>query len=178
MLGQHHGLPTRMLDRTYSPLVALHFACYSDNPDEIDKNDCCIWKIDTTELKSILPPKYIARLEKENSLVFTANMLSDISLDDYDSDMTNRSMVLIEPPSIDQRIINQYSVFSIVPIKMSSIEDFFLEHTVKTVKYIISKNLKWEIRDMLDHMNINERIMYPGLDGLSSWLKRHYYVKK
>ena len=36
-------------------------------------------------------------------------------LDKYDSDMNDSAMLLLEPPSIDQRIINQYSYFSIVP---------------------------------------------------------------
>lgn len=91
--------------------------------------------------------------------------------------MKDDSMVLLEPPSINQRIINQYSYFSVVPKQMPDIEAFLDSKTEHTIKYVIDKKLKWRIRDMLDHLNINERIIYPGLDGLSSWIKRHYYVK-
>ena len=98
-------------------------------------------------------------------------------LEQYDTDMKDNSMVLIEPPSIDQRIINQYSYFSIVPQEVTDIEDFLNRSTSHTVKYVIDRSLKWRIRDMLDQMNVNERIMFPGLDGLTAWIKRHYYVK-
>ena len=46
-----------------------------------------------------------------------------------------------------------------------------------TVKYVISHRLRWRVRDMLDQLNVSERIMYPGLDGLSKWIARHYFVK-
>ena len=98
-------------------------------------------------------------------------------LNKYDNDMDGNSMVLLEPPSIDQRIINQYSYFAIIPRKVQDIEAFFRDNTTNTVKYIIDRKLRWQIRDILDQININERVIYPGLDGLSAWLRRHYYVK-
>lgn len=64
-----------------------------------------------------------------------------------------------------------------IPSKMNDIEQFLDNETDNTTKYVIDKKLKWRIRDMLDQMNINERITYPGLDGLTMWIKRHYYVR-
>ena len=86
-------------------------------------------------------------------------------------------MVLIEPPSIDKRIINQYSIFTVIPMGFKAIEDFLDKITENTIKYVIPKDIKWRVRDMLDQININERIMFPGLDGLLMLLKRYYFVK-
>ena len=60
---------------------------------------------------------------------------------------------------------------------MTDIEAFLDAHTQHTVKYVIDRQLRWRVRDMLDSLNISERLLYPGLEGLSKWIARHYYVK-
>lgn len=179
ILGQHHGLPTRLLDWTHSPFIALNFAT-DGNMSTLDKTDCVIWRIDIEELHRRLPEQFTEVMRKEGTTVFSVNMLSEASasIEDYDRLTNGTSMVIMEPPSIDPRIVNQYAFFSVIPGQVTSIEDFLAEYTEGTVKYVINKNLKWRIRDFLDEANISERTVYPGLDGICKWLARHYYVKR
>ena len=179
ILGQHYGLPTRLLDWTHSALVGLHFAMSEENMEDMEAHDCMVWRIDINEMYSLLPDNYQAVVNKNQSTIFSVDMLGEItgSLQQYDKDMGDQSMIIIEPPSINSRIVNQYSFFSLVPMDMEDIEDFLDKRTENTVRYIIKKELRWRVRDMLDQLNMSERIVYPGLDGLSAWIARHYYVK-
>lgn len=179
ILGQHHGLPTRLLDWTFSPMVALHFSMTENDLDLMDAHDSVVWRIDIHELHNMLPEKYRRIIEKYNTTVFSVDMLREVcdSLEQYDADMQDHSLVIIEPPSLDKRIVNQYSFFSIIPDAMQDIVGFLQSHTDLTARFVIKKELRWRIRDMLDHQNITERIVYPGMDGLSRWLGRHYFVR-
>jgi len=175
-VGKHYGLPTRLLDWSYSPYVALHFA--TADLRQMDQ-DGLIWCVDVDEAKTFLPPQLSALLDEEGAYVFTAEMLEDAakSLEELDN-LPGEFVVFLEPPSLDARIVNQFALFSLMSSPTALLDDWLLETSTTFRRIVIPASLKWEVRDKLDQANITERVLFPGLDGLSSWLKRRYFTKQ
>jgi hypothetical protein len=173
-LAQHHGLPTRLLDWTYSPYTALHFATV--NLAEY-ANDAIIWCVNYVKAHELQPAALRKVLRRERSNVFSAELLEECAknLAGLEKLSRKRFPVFVEPPSLDERIVNQYALFSFMSDPETQFDDWMGANRPELLRRIvIPAELKWEIRDKLDQANITERVLFPGLDGLSQWLRRHY----
>jgi FRG domain len=172
-LGQHHGLPTRLLDWTYSPYVALHFV--TQNMARYDR-DGVVWCVDYTRAHELLPQPLRSALVQEGADVFTTELLGSAA--PALADLEGELVLFVEPPSFDARIVNQYALFSVVSPAETELDEWLAAHPELTRRVVVPAELKWEVRDKLDQANVTERVLFPGLDGLSRWLARYYTPRR
>ena len=173
-LAQHHGLPTRLLDWTYSPYVALHFAVGDWRLFDVDG---VVWMVDYCAAHSLAPDPLRDELASEGANVFTSEMLDRVAGDvgalaDLQGD--EPFVLFLEPPSLDDRIVNQYALFALMSDPTATLDEWLERHSELARRVVIPAELKWEVRDKLDQANITERVLFPGLDGLARWQARYY----
>jgi hypothetical protein len=172
-LAQHHHLPTRLLDWSYSPLVGLHFA--TESLEHYDR-DGVVLRIDIAASNRYLPESVAGCLADEDTAVYNADMLDSIAsgLKEMEGLAEDPFLLFFEPPSFDDRIVNQYALFSLPSDATLDLGAWLAERDGTAQRVIVPAELKWEVRDKLDTANITERVLYPDLDGLGRWLTRYY----
>ena len=170
-MGQQYGLPTRLLDWTYSPLVAAHFV--TEDLSAYDR-DGVIWCVDIDDVNACLPESLARRLNEQKGVIFSRDMLDEVAanFDALQACASKPFALFFEPASTVNRIANQYALFSMVSDPAVTLLD--LPESERFTRLIIDHRAKMEIRDKLDYINISERMIYPGLDGISKWIARRY----
>ena len=140
-LAQHHGLPTRLLDWTSNPLVALFFAVSKD--DKVDGAIYCGW--------------FRRLYHTGNNLMVGATQDERPSLI---SPYKVKGVYAVYPVHRHQRYVNQSGFFTIQQYPTRPIEDDV------QIKFIVPRHLKARFRSILEAFGINWFFLFPSLDEL------------
>lgn len=172
VLAQHHGLPTRLLDWTYSPLVAAHFATFRRGGDE----DRTIWRLDWMRIhRAFGIPPIALLIEDLGRLIRSGREFTPWSLFTTEARVPEYAC-MIEPPSLSSRIVAQSAVFTLCSSRTESFDSFLDRHGLLSAltRFVVPRREVDRFRDKLDMSNVDERRLFPDLDGLAAHLTRYY----
>ncbi|QKF78601.1 hypothetical protein [Arcobacter defluvii] len=93
--------------------------------------------------------------------------------------INENEIVFYAPTHINNRIINQNSIFAVFPIKKNTEEIAPLKTYNLRIfqKIIIPSNIKESIKDELNFLGINKMSIYLGIEGIVEKIKEELILK-
>lgn len=189
--AQHYGVPTRLLDWSSNPLVALYFCC-KGRPD----SDGITWVLHA--------PNYVRFIESQPyKAALIGKTFHDRIRDLLDNSSRENFPFIYTPYYSDLRMSAQRSYFMVWgteetafditffsdeseepndhQMKLDSEENLgdervFGEHarTAFLFKFLVPCNRKPFIIRELDMVGINEKTLFPGLDGIGRYIEQKF----
>jgi len=152
MTMQHHSCPTRLLDWSLSPYVALYFAV-----NQFPDSDGAMWFFPSSVLENITESRY-GRLQYGSDSQLETNEI--------------KALYPIVAPLHSRRSASQLAVFTICTHVLADHGDVISEAFVEQEdryplhKVIVPASLKNEFLSRLRIANITPSALFPDLDGL------------
>jgi hypothetical protein len=162
-LMQHYGVPTRLLDWTESPLVALYFAITDKWAKHKNKNGA-LWVLSPLKLNgySTRAKNYIPSFDDE--------WLANYSVEQYSKGKDNGILPIAAIATRNNpRIQAQLGVFTISHLKKVPIEE--IEDGSHCVRFVIPRSAKPKILEELQILGISQFQIFPELSSIGDNLR-------
>jgi hypothetical protein len=167
-LMQHYGLPTRLLDWSESPLVALYFAL--EENEKHPGEDAALWCLRPSELNKK------ANIQDDNEEFFIPSFddeeLKNYSIESLASGPKRTRLLPIATIATrnNTRIQAQLGVFTIHHLDEVAIDK--IGDGSHVVKYNIPKSRRSHILDQLRLLGFSKFTMFPELSSIGENIKR------